>query len=148
MRKHWLQYIFESLLKIHKMVSLSSAAGKQNTTVSRRINLLTLLQEFAEQSVAKGAPTNGIEQSFAAHIQVHPSMLSQIKSSRPISDKLATQIENACKRPSGWMALAHPNQKASPREEAFVSLAREVWRSKNAKGKRDLALALKTMALQ
>ena len=128
------------------MVSQSGAVDKQNTTVSRRINLLALLQTFAEQSLANGASTNGIEQSFAAHIQVHPSMLSQIKSSRPISDKLAVQIETACKRPVGWLSQAHPHQKATPAEEAFVQLARQLWRSKNAKGKRELALVLKTMA--
>ena len=128
------------------MDSQSGAEAKQNNTVTRRQNLVMLLQTFAEQSIAKGAPSNGIEQSFAAHIQVHPSMLSQIKSSRPISDKLATQIEIACKQPKGWLSEEQLNQKPTPAELAFLALALKLWRSKNAKGKRELKLALRDLA--
>ena len=30
-------------------------------------------------------------------------MWSQIKSARPIGDKLARQLESACGRPAGWL---------------------------------------------
>jgi hypothetical protein len=113
-------------------------------SVIRRANLLALLQEYAESYVANGTTTTGIDQSFAAHIQVHPSMLSQMKTGRPISDKLAKQIESACKRTVGWLSEQHPDQKPSPGEDAFMALARDVWRAQNAKGKRVLTLAIKT----
>ncbi|MDO5652772.1 MAG: hypothetical protein Q4G39_01555 [Brachymonas sp.] len=109
-----------------------------NLSVLRRQNLLALLQEFAENMVSAGAVTKGIEQAFAEKIQVSPSMLSQMKAGRPIGNKIARQIEVLCKRPAGWLDTQHPDQKPSPAEEAFVTLAREVWRSQNAKGKREL----------
>jgi hypothetical protein len=109
-----------------------------NVSVTRRLNLLALLQEFAENLVATGTTTKGIDQSFAQRIQVSPSMLSQMKAGRPIGNKTATQIETLCKRPAGWLDMQHPDQKPSPAEDAFVDLARKVWRAQNAMNKRAL----------
>jgi hypothetical protein len=109
-----------------------------NISVTRRLNLLGLLQEFAENLVATGTTTKGIDQAFAERIQVSPSMLSQMKSGRPIGNKTAAQVEALCKRPAGWLDLQHPDQKPSPAEDAFIELARKVWRAQNAKDKRTL----------
>jgi hypothetical protein len=110
-----------------------------NISVLRRLNLLALLQEFAENWVATGTTTKGIDQAFAERIQVSPSMLSQMKSGRPIGNKTAAQIESLCKRPAGWLDTQHPDQKSSPAEDAFIELARKAWRAQNAKDKRALS---------
>ena len=109
-----------------------------NISVTRRLNLLALLQEFAENLVARGTTTKGIDQAFAERIQVSPSMLSQMKAGRPIGNKTAAQVEALCKRPAGWLDVQHPDQKPSPAEDAFIDLARKVWRAQNAKDKHAL----------
>ena len=72
-------------------------------TASRRRNVLALFQTWAESAVAAGAAPKGLEQAFAAHVEISPSMWSQIKSARPIGDKLARQIEQHCGKPAGWL---------------------------------------------
>ncbi len=114
-----------------------------NVSVTRRLNLLALLQEFAENLVAGGTTTKGIDQAFAERIQVSPSMLSQMKAGRPIGNKIAAQVEALCKRPAGWLDVQHPDQKPSPAEDAFIELARKVWRAQNAKDKRALCLQMR-----
>jgi hypothetical protein len=109
-----------------------------NISVTRRLNLLALLQEFAENLIATGTTTKGIDQAFAERIQVSPSMLSQMKAGRPIGNKTAAQVEALCKRAAGWLDIQHPDQKPTPAEEAFIELARKVWRAQNAKDKRAL----------
>jgi hypothetical protein len=71
----------------------SRAQQVANTTITRRQNALALFQAYAEKALASGASPKGLEQTFAATLQISPSMWSQIKSSRPIGDKLARQIE-------------------------------------------------------
>lgn len=110
-----------------------------NITVNRRDNLATLLHQFVQQRVAQGAAPKGLEQEFAAQLQVSPSMLSQIKSSRPVGDKLARQIETLCGQPAGWLdeereAPGEPSQA----EERFLAAARQVWQASNAREKREL----------
>lgn len=117
-------------------VAVSGAAPQ--LSVLRRLNLLALLAEFAENLVAQGTTTKGIDQAFAERIQVSPSMLSQMKSGRPIGNKIARQVEVHCKRPAEWLDKQHPDQRPSPGEEEFINLARQIWRSKNAKDKRAL----------
>ena len=116
-------------------------------TAVRRQNLLALYQEFVQQAVAKGGTPRGVDQDFAAHLEISPSMLSQIKSSRPVGDKLARQIESHCGKVSNWLDDEHG---AAPRpdaaEERFLALARAAWRNQNARGKRDLAQAVKLAA--
>jgi hypothetical protein len=109
-----------------------------NTTVIRRHNALALFQEYAATKIAAGEPAKGMEQAFAAELEISPSMWSQIKSSRPISDKLARQIESHLKRPSGWLDAEHGTQAPSAAEERFVELARSAWRAANAEKKREL----------
>jgi hypothetical protein len=109
-----------------------------NTTVLRRRNVLALFQEHAAARIAAGDPAKGMEQAFAAQLQISPSMWSQIKSSRPISDKLARQIESHLQRPAGWLDEPHGVAATDAAEERFVELARAAWRAANAKGKREL----------
>lgn len=103
---------------------------------------MVLLQEYVRVQVAEGVQHRGLEAAFASELQVSRSLLSQIKKSRPISDKLARQIEAACHVPNGW--LDQPMESATPdtAEEAFVELAKRAWRGANAKQKRALRKAI------
>ncbi|MGE0329864.1 MAG: hypothetical protein AB7P37_04145 [Ramlibacter sp.] len=110
-----------------------------NITTARRANTAWLMQQFMQRRIAEGAPPKGLEQEFAARLQVSPSMLSQIKSSRPIGDKLARQIETLCGQGAGWLDLAHPETSGPDEaEERFIALARQAWRAANAVHKRAL----------
>lgn len=109
-----------------------------NITVIRRQNALALFQDYAEQALAKGAPPKGMEQAFAASLQISPSMWSQIKSSRPIGDKLARQIEAMSGRPSGWLDEQRSIAQPVAAETAFLELALAAYRSTNAAGRRQL----------
>ena len=113
-------------------------------TTARRQNLLGLYQEFVRQAVAKGGTPRGVDQDFAAHLEISPSMLSQIKSGRPIGDKLARQIESHCGKVADWLDEDHGAASVpDAAEEQFVDLARAAWRSQNARGKRELAQAVR-----
>ena len=117
-----------------------------NTTLTRRQNALALFQEFAERALAAGAAPKGLEQAFAATLQISPSMWSQIKASRPIGDKLARQIEAACGRPAGWLDAVRKPALPSAAEAAFLELALAAWRATNSAGRRALREQLKTIA--
>src|SRR6185295_11774002 len=91
-------------------------------TVARRQNALALFQSFAGKALAGGSPPKGLEQAFAASLQISPSMWSQIKSARPIGDKLARQIEHLGGRPRGWLDEARDRGGPSPAEKAFMDL--------------------------
>ncbi|WP_234265080.1 hypothetical protein [Hydrogenophaga sp. NFH-34] len=116
----------------------TQAQIEHDTTVTRRARLHVLLQEHVQSQVAQGVPPKGLEQAFAAVLQVSPSLLSQIKKSRPIGDKLARQIEAACHVPIGWLDQPVKDAGPSDAEEAFVELARQAWRKANASEKREL----------
>jgi len=111
-----------------------------NLTLIRRRNALALFQEFAGSAITEGAAPKGLEQSFAARAQISPSMWSQIKSSRPIGDKLARQLEHHGGKPAGWLDEEHGEPPApDAAEERFVALARAAWQSSTARQKRELA---------
>jgi hypothetical protein len=116
-----------------------------NTTVTRRQNALALFQAFAEKAMASGAPPKGLEQAFATTLQISPSMWSQIKSSRPIGDKLARQIENLCGRPALWLDEVHAPATPTAAEAAFLDLALTAFRSTNSAGRKALRAHLKTI---
>ena len=118
-----------------------------NTTVARRRNALALHRRFLEAAVAAGLPAKGLDQAFAKKIEVSPSMWSQIKSSRPIGDTLARQIERHCDVEIGWLDKEdRPSEVPDAAEERFIAAAREAWRQANAKGKRELSGWLKKHA--
>lgn len=118
-----------------------------NITVARRRNALALHRRFLEEAVAAGLPAKGLDQAFAKKIEISPSMWSQIKSSRPIGDNLARQIERHCGVELGWLDEEdRPSEVPDAAEERFIAAAREAWRSANAKGKKELSGWLKKRA--
>ena len=115
-------------------------------TVSRRRNVLALFQAYAEGAVAKGTAPKGLEQAFAAQVEISPSMWSQIKSSRPIGDKLARQIEQHCGKPAGWLDEQREAAGLTPGEQQFLALALKAWRATNSDGRKKLRAHLKDVA--
>ena len=114
-----------------------------NITITRRQTALDLFRAYAEKALAAGVAPKGLEQAFAATLQISPSMWSQIKSSRPIGDKLARQIEKLCGKQSGWLDEVRDTPSIAPAEQAFMELAQQAWRSTNSAGKRRLRAVLK-----
>lgn len=114
-----------------------------DTTVARRQNALALFQDYAEKALAQGTPPKGLEQAFAAMLQISPSMWSQIKSSRPIGNKLARQIEAMTGRPLGWLDAERKDAPPTPAETAFLELALAAWRATNSSGRKALREQLK-----
>ncbi len=130
------------------MAQISVASRTQhvsNITLTRRQNALALFQDYAEKALASGTSPKGLEQSFAATLQISPSMWSQIKSSRPIGDKLARQIESACGKPSGWLDELRKDAAPSAAEAAFIELALSAWRATNSAGRKALREHLKAI---
>ena len=74
-----------------------------NITVNRRRSVLATFQAYAEDAISEGVLPKGLEQALASRQEISPSMWSQIKSSRPIGDKLARQIERRTDKPTGWL---------------------------------------------
>jgi hypothetical protein len=116
-----------------------------NTTVTRRLNALALFQAYAEQALAAGASPKGLEQAFAATLEISPSMWSQIKSSRPIGDKLARQIEQHQGKPAGWLDEAREDTSPTAAEKALMALALTAWRSTNSAGRKALRAHLESI---
>jgi hypothetical protein len=117
-----------------------------NITVTRRQNALALFQAFAEKALAVGDSPKGLEQTFAASLEISPSMWSQIKSARPIGDKLARQIETHCGRPLGWLDEERAPTAVTGAEQQFLALALQAWRATNSAGRKALRQHLKEMA--
>ena len=116
-----------------------------NTTITRRQNALALFQEYAEKALAQGSPPKGLEQAFAATLQISPSMWSQIKSARPIGDKLARQIEQLCGKGAGWLDEERASSVVTPAEQQFLELALQAFRATNAAGRKALRTQLQAM---
>ena len=116
-----------------------------NTTVTRRLNALALFQAYAKQALAAGASPKGLEQAFAATLEISPSMWSQIKSSRPIGDKLARQIEQHHGKPAGWLDQAREDTSPTVAEKALMELALAAWRSTNSAGRKSLRAHLESI---
>ncbi len=114
-------------------------------TTTRRQNALALFQAYAEKALASGTAPKGLEQSFAATLEISPSMWSQIKSSRPIGDKLARQIEQHCGKASGWLDEEREDAAPTATEKAFLDLALKAWRATNSAGRKELRARLKAM---
>jgi hypothetical protein len=117
---------------------MSEPTFASSTNRLRRENLLRLLREFTEAQLSLGVPAKGIELAFAAHLEVSPSTLSQLKSSRNMGDKMAAQIEQHADKASGWMDTEHLGVMSTPGESAFIELVRLAWRATDAKGRRTL----------
>lgn len=124
-------------------VAQSQLSVLNNITVTRRRNAVALFQSFAEHAVTSGAAPKGLEQAFAQKLEISPSMWSQIKSSRPIGDKLARQIEQHCGKSPGWLDEEREAAGLSQAEQQFVALALKAWRATNASGRKQLRELLK-----
>jgi hypothetical protein len=131
------------LLPLH---SDHTVPAVSDPTVFRRRNAQALFQSYAESAIAAGAAPKGIEQAFAAHVEISPSMWSQIKSSRPIGDKLARQIERHCGKPAGWLDEEREPVGLSPAEQQFLALALAAWRAASAEGRKALRAQMKGLA--
>lgn len=116
-----------------------------NLTVTRRLNVLTLFQQFAEEQMRAGIAPKGLEQNFAQKLQISPSMWSQIKSSRPIGDKLARQIESACRQATGWLDEERASQGLTAGEQQFLAMALKAWRATNAEGRKALKQTMREL---
>ncbi|MFM2119754.1 MAG: hypothetical protein RL722_1222 [Pseudomonadota bacterium] len=115
-----------------------------NITVLRRQNALDLFKAYAEAALASGAAPKGLEQAFAAQLEISPSMWSQIKSARPIGDKLARQIEQHVGKPAGWLDEEHEADPGlSVAEQQYLALALQVWRQSNSLSRKELKAWLK-----
>ncbi len=130
------------------MFELVASCAQQvaNTTITRRQNALALFQAYAEKALASGVPPKGLEQTFATTLQISPSMWSQIKSSRPIGDKLARQIEQHHGKPTGWLDEARESESVAPAEKVFLALALKAWRATNSAGRKALRERMKLVA--
>jgi len=117
-----------------------------NPTITRRRNALALFHAYAERALADGAAPKGLEQAFAASLQISPSMWSQIKSARPIGDKLARQIEVLAGKPLRWMDQSHEPVMLSSAEKAYLELSLRAWRATNSAGRRNLRAYLAKIA--
>src|SRR5450432_260958 len=117
-----------------------------NLTIARRQNAVALFQAYAEQAVSSGLAPKGLEQSFAARVQISPSMWSQIKTSRPIGDKLARQIERRSGQAGGWLDEERASAGISPAEQQFLALALKAWRTTNSDGRKALRSHLRQIA--
>jgi hypothetical protein len=124
---------------------VASSSRVPNITATRRQNALALFKDYAEKALASGAPPKGLEQSFAATVQISPSMWSQIKSSRPIGDKLARQIERLCGKAAGWLDEAQASAAPTAAEAAFLELALAAFRATNSAGRKALREHLKSI---
>ena len=125
---------------------VASTPRVPNITVVRRNNVVTLFQQFAEDQMRAGIAPKGLEQAFAQRLQISPSMWSQIKSSRPIGDKLARQIEATCRQTGGWLDEERAAQGLTPSEQLFLATALKAWRATNADGRKRLKDLMKSMA--
>lgn len=118
-----------------------------NITRIRRENALRLLHAYVAEQAQGGMPPKGLEQAFAARLQVSPSTWSQLKNQRPISDKMARQIERLCEQAPGWLDVARDDEQAcaapDPAEERLVDEVRVIWRSGNARTRRALRTAVR-----
>lgn len=125
-------------------MSTLSETNAANITVARRKRLLELLNEFVQAQVAEGVQPKGIEQAFAAKLQLSPSRLSQIKKVRPIGDTLARQIERLCQKPVGWLDAAASPPEAMD-EKKFLKLAARAWQRADAVQRERLVALCKSL---
>lgn len=137
-------YSLSNVLDIYSLTVMQksdngSTAAQSDADVHlvRRENLLLLLREFSQARIARGEPTNGTEKAFAEQLQVSKSLLSQLKSSRNISDAIAKQIEARCGKPEGWLSEARTEVavRPVPGEGTFLALARTAYRAADPEGR-------------
>lgn len=120
-----------------------SSAPPANITIVRRDNAVSLFQQFVEAQVAAGKPPKGLEQAFAQQLEISASLWSQIKTAKPIGDKLARQIESHCKVPEGWLDQERELAGPSAVDRQIAAMALKAAGKLNNDGKRRLKALLK-----
>ena len=114
-----------------------------DTHVNRRLNLLHLLREFAQERLVSTGETAGTDALFAQTIGLSASGLSQIKTHRPIGSKVARQIEAHLGLEPLWLDAARQHPTAiSPQQQKFERLARRLWSEGSARQKREAITAM------
>jgi hypothetical protein len=89
---------------------LNDDPGAGAVAQQRYENALLLFEEFVQSAVRHpdAAALRGLERRFAEHLLIQPSYWSQIKArTRQIGERLARQFEQRCRKPTGWMDIAH-----------------------------------------
>ena len=89
---------------------LNDDPGAGAVAQQRYENALLLFEEFVQAAVRHpdAAALRGLERRFAEHLLIQPSYWSQIKArTRQIGERLARQFEQRCRKPTGWMDIAH-----------------------------------------
>ena len=89
---------------------LNDDPGTGALAQQRYENALLLFEEFVQAAVRHpdAAALRGLERRFAEHLLIQPSYWSQIKArTRQIGERLARQFEQRCRKPVGWMDIAH-----------------------------------------
>jgi hypothetical protein len=89
---------------------LNDDPGAGAVAQQRYENALLLFEEFVQAAVRQpdAAALRGLERRFAEHLLIQPSYWSQIKArTRQIGERLARQFEQRCRKPTGWMDIAH-----------------------------------------
>lgn len=88
---------------------------------------------------------SGLENTFAAQLQVHPNTLSQWKKHRPISKRSARHIEQHCGKPVGWLDQDHASTGAETDGAQVVEMVREIWRRGDLAARERLVAALREL---
>lgn len=130
---------------------LSAVQSQENIArlpKTRAENARHLFQVFSEERFAAGEEPAGMAKAFAEHIQVSPSMWSQLKSSRAIGNKMARQIESLCKVEEGWLDVRRDAavNSISQGEEQAIAAFLKAFRATNSVGRKNLKLLLRDIA--
>jgi hypothetical protein len=103
---------------------LNDDPGAGAVAQQRYENALLLFEEFVQSAVRHpdAAALRGLERRFAEHLLIQPSYWSQIKArTRQIGERLARQFEQRCRKPTGWMDIAHAQvAQVRPSEEPLA----------------------------
>ncbi len=112
----------------------------------RRRNFMLLLAEWVAMQAVRGVSLrSGLENTFAAQLQVHPNTLSQWKKHRPIGKRSARHIEQRCGKPVGWLDQDHASTDAETDEAQVVEMVRELWRRGDPAARERLVAALREL---
>lgn len=77
----------------------------EGSTEYRHNNFMALLEEFRQETMPD-EPTRGLLKAFGEFVGVSERYLSHVKCKRkPMGPKIARQIEQAFRKPKGWLDL-------------------------------------------
>jgi hypothetical protein len=85
-----------------------------------------------------------LEKEFAALLEIAPTTWSMIKTSRPIGDRLARQLEDRLGVPTGWLDEVREQSEPTVGEQQFIAMALKAYRGTNSAGRKELKQLVKT----